>query len=159
MHFPTITGRSLAGATLRVPDDLAGTSNVLLLAFQQHQQRDIDAWIDALGRAGVAASPPHDERGRPLAETVPVALYELPMLGARWAPFRTMIDGGMASHIADPAALARTVTVYGQIGQVESALRLPTRAQVYAVVERAGRVEHIEAGRPGDIEAVLAAAT
>lgn len=158
VHFPRVRGRSLAGSELDVPDDLAGETNILLLAFKQHHQRDIDGWIDALGNAGVSTSPPHDERGRALDADVPLVLYEIPMIGARWQPVRGFIDGGMASSIRVPSVLARTVTVYGQIGQVEDALGLPDRAQVYAVVERAGRVLAIERGWPGDVEAIVTAA-
>ena len=61
------------------------------------------------------------------------------MIGARWQPVRQFIDGGMATSIRVPSVLARTVTVYGQIGQVEDALELPDRAQVCAVVERQAR--------------------
>ena len=60
--LPRVRGRSLAGSELDVPDDLAGQTNILLLAFKQHHQRDIDGWIDALGTAGVTTSPPHDEK-------------------------------------------------------------------------------------------------
>lgn len=157
MRFPELSGRSLAGRNLRIPGDLAGETNVLLLAFRQRQQRDIDHWITALGAVGVATSPPHDEGGLPILGRLAAVLYELPLLGARWLAARAFIDGGMASNIADPAVLARTVTVYGQIGAVERALHLPTRDQVYAVVEREGAVAHISAGWPGDVAGVVAA--
>ena len=101
------------------PDDLAGQTNILLLAFKQHHQRDIDGWIDAPAPRGVTTSPPHDEKGRAIDTTVPLVLYEIPMIGARWQPVRQFIDGGMATSIRVPSVLARTVTVYGQIGEVE----------------------------------------
>ncbi len=122
-----------------IPDDLPGADHVLLLAFQQWQQRDIDAWIAALSDLGVQS------------------IYEVPMLGARWQPFRRVIDGGMSASIRDSDVLQHTITVYGQIGPVENALSLPTRDQVYAVVVRRGEVSHVEAGRPGDAQAVAAA--
>jgi hypothetical protein len=159
MRMPTLEGRSLAGSDLRIPDELAGDTNILLLAFQQRHQRDIDAWIEALGAAGIATSPPHDAKGRATSGRLPVVLYEIPLIGARWQPFRGFIDGGMSSSIRVPEILARTVTVYGQIGEVESALQLPDRGQVYAVVERAHEVLSIHAGWPGDVEAVVTAAT
>lgn len=158
MIFPDIDGRSLAGAELAIPSGLAGRTNILLLAFQQRHQRDIDAWIDALGERGIDTSPPHDAKGRPTGERVPVVLYEIPLLGAKWQPFRGFIDGGMASGIGIPAVLARTVTAYGQIGPVERSLHLPSRGQVYAVVVRDHRVLALEPGWPGNVDAVMDAA-
>jgi hypothetical protein len=156
--FPDIDGRSLAGADLAIPSGLAGHTNILLLAFQQRQQRDIDAWIDALGKRDIPTSPPHDATGRPTGDRVPVVLYEIPMLGAKWQPFRGFIDGGMASGIGVPSVLARTVTAYGQIGPVERSLRLTSRAQVYAVVVRDHQVLALEPGWPGNVDAIVAAA-
>ncbi len=156
--FPDIAGRSLAGAALQIPDDLAGQTNVLLLAFQQRQQRDIDGLIDALGQRGIDTSPPHDTQGLPTGERVEVVLYEIPLLGAKWQPFRSFIDGGMASNIGVPAVLARTVTAYGQIGAVERSLNLPSRDQVYAVVVRGRDVLAVQPGWPGDVDAIVTAA-
>ncbi len=156
--MPTVKGRSLAGSELAVPGGLAGETNILLLAFHQWHQRDIDAWIAALSDAGIPTSPPHDERGRATSERVPVVLYEIPMLGGKWQPFRGFIDGGMASSIKVPAILARTVTVYGQIGDVERALELPDRRHVYAAVERDAQILAIERGWPGDVDAIVRSA-
>jgi hypothetical protein len=139
MKFPRLHGRSLAGEELEVPDDLPGSDHVLLLAFQQWQQRDIDAWIAARSVLGVES------------------IYEVPMLGGRWQPFRRVIDGGMAANIRDQHVLTHTVTVYGQISAVEGALSLPTRDQVYAVVVRGDEVRHVAPGRPGDAEVVAVA--
>ncbi len=158
MRFPTLRGRSLAGSDLVLPDDLAGVTNVLILAFQQRHQRDVDGWIAALEAAGVAGSPPHDESGKALAGQLPAVVYEIPLLGRKWQAVRGFIDGGMASGIRVPAVLSRTVTVYGQIGEVETALSLPDRNQVYAVVERAGDVLALAAGWPADVDPIVTAA-
>lgn len=138
MLFPSITGTTLNGAHMRIPEDLPDPC-VLLLAFRQGQQSDIDAWITTLEAAGIDA------------------LFELPMLGAKWRPFRAVIDGGMASNIADEVVRDRTITVYGQIGPVEQALALPNRAQVYAVVVVDGQVRCIQAGVPDDAQDIVAA--
>lgn len=138
MRFPSITGTSLSGTQVRIPQDLPDPS-VLLLAFRQGQQRDIDAWIATLGAASVDA------------------VFELPMLGAKWRPFRSVIDGGMAANIADRAVREHTITVYGQIGPVVRALGLRRRDQVYAVVVADGRVHCVHAGLPTEPDDVIAA--
>lgn len=157
MRFPRVHGRSLAGTDVLVPDDLAGETTVLVLAFQQRHQGAVDRWIDAVVAAGAEPSPPHDATGRAVPGRVPVAVYELPLLGAKWTPLRGFIDGGMASGIRVPAVLARTVTVYGQIGPVEKALGLPDRQQVAAVVLRGDEVVALQRGEPDDPREVLAA--
>jgi hypothetical protein len=149
MIFPRIRGRSLAGSDIVVPDDLAGEMNVLLLAFQQRHQSTVDRWIDAVVQAGADPSPPHDAEGRAVPGSVPSVVYEIPLLGAKWIPFRGFIDGGMASGIRVPEVLARTVTAYGQIGPVEAALGLRDRHQVVAVVLRGDEVVAMQRGQPG----------
>jgi hypothetical protein len=102
-RFPDLDGRRLDGRAMRLPADLPATA-LLLVAFHQWHQRDVDAWL-ARVPAGVPA-------------------FEVPMLGGRWLPARRFIDGGMARSIADEVVLARTVTVYGQVGVVRDAFEL-----------------------------------
>lgn len=158
VRFPSLRGRSLAGSDLLIPDDLAGRRNVLLLAFWQRHQSTVDEWITALGAAGIATTPPHDEHGRAVSGRVDCVLYELPLLGGKWTPFRRFIDGGMATNIAAPDVLARTVTVYGQIGEVEAALSIPDRAEVVAVVVDGHDVTALQRGRPTRIDEIVDAA-
>ena len=75
-----VSSRTLAGRELTVPDGLDGPT-LLLVAFRQEQQRDVDTWI--------AAVP--DGAG--------VSLLEVPVLARRWRPARRFIDGGMASNM------------------------------------------------------------
>lgn len=152
LRFPRVPGRSLAGSEMLFPEDLAGEVNVLILAFRQHQQADVDDWMARLATAGVPQSPPHSDDGRALAGgVVPLAMYEVPLLGARYAPMRRFIDGGMAVSIRRPDILARTVTVYGQIGPIESGLRLSNRDTVHTVVvERSGAVRLVAHGSVSD---------
>lgn len=155
MRFPPIRGRSLAGTDILIPDDLAGRRNVVLLAFQQRHQGCVDRWIDAVVAAGAQPSPPHDAKGRAVPGRVPVAVYEVPLLGGKWLPFRGFIDGGMTAGIRVPEVLARTITAYGQIGPVEKALGLPDRQQVVAVVLRGDEVLALQRGEPEDPQPVL----
>jgi hypothetical protein len=118
--FPRLHGRRLDGVVVRLPDDLPAPS-LVVLAFHQRHQRDVDGWL--------ARVPPG------------VPCFEVPLLGARWTPARPLIDGGMARGIGDPVVLARTVTVYGQVGDVRRAFGLDgTDDVVAAVVTPQGRV-------------------
>lgn len=97
-RFPTVVGTSLAGTQVRLPDQLDGHLNLLLIAFRQVQQADVDTWMpyaEAL------------EAGRP-----DVRAYELPVLSAAYRLARPFIDGGMRAAIPDPAVRRRTITLY-----------------------------------------------
>jgi len=60
-----------------------------------------------------------------------------------------MIDGGMASSIAQPPILARTITVYGNVGAILRALDAPDAELVQArVVLRTGEILAAAAGEP-----------
>ena len=140
-HLPELAGRALDGTEVTLPRDLASDRNLVVLAFRQRQQGDVDAWLSwAIDDLGVPA--------RPTAG--PASCYEVPMLGRRWLPGRRLIDGGMATSIADPVVLARTVTVYANVGAVLAPLGIDTFDEVHAlVVTRDGTVTAHERG-PGD---------
>jgi hypothetical protein len=101
-----VEGRALDGTLVELPGQLPGRRTVVVLAFRQRQQRDVDRWIDLAVALGVTATP--------LGATGPLAtaVVEVPVLGRRYLGARRFIDGGMAASIADPAVLARTITVY-----------------------------------------------
>ena len=99
--------RALDGTQRRLPRDLPAERTLVLLAYRQRHQRDVDAWIALAVAHGVAPTP------RGAAGPMPAAVVEVPFLSARWRPARRLIDGGMARGIADPDVLARTLTAYG----------------------------------------------
>lgn len=86
---------TLAGRPLVVPDDLTGPT-LLLFAYRQSQQRDVDTWI------------------RSVAGDSTVRVLEVPVLGRRWLPGRRFIDGGMASNM-DRATREQTMCLYTDV--------------------------------------------
>lgn len=52
-RLPSVTGESLAGKPVRLPEDLEGQPAVLLLGYTQRAQFDADRWILGLIQAGV----------------------------------------------------------------------------------------------------------
>lgn len=106
-RFAPLRTRALDGTARRLPDELPAERTLVVIAYRQRHQRDVDAWIDLVVGMGVPPSP----RGR--NEPMATAVVEVPFLRARWLPVRRLIDGGMAQGIADPDVLARTLTAYG----------------------------------------------
>lgn len=96
--FPVIEAESLRGRELRLPADLKGARNLLLVAYKREQQADIDTWLAVLDT---------------LTPQLPdFAYYELPTIGSGYKWMRAMIDGGMRQGIPDRAQRDRTITLY-----------------------------------------------
>jgi hypothetical protein len=102
LRFPSIEGNNLNRRHFRLPDDLDGGWRLVVVAFEQWQQRLVDSWLPQLKRLA--------------AEHGNTAVYEIPVLARRWVIGRTLIDGGMRAGIADSAVRDGTITVYTDVG-------------------------------------------
>lgn len=157
LRFAPLRTRALDGTARRLPAELPGERTLVILAYRQRHQRDVDAWIALAVAAGVPATP----RGHALP--MATAVVEVPFLSARWLPVRRLIDGGMAQSIADPDVLARTLTAYGSPAAHRRACGLDGRdgrgasaggEEVEAlVVDRTGAVRWHASGPPSRVEA------
>ena len=128
-----LSGRGLDGRAYELPGDLAKPYSLLVLAFRREQQRLVDQWLPWLLEL---------ERDR-----ADVAVYELPVLSSTYGPARWFIDGGMTRGIPDPAARARTITVYTDVQKVVKNLGLGgTDTIAILVVERSGVILARELG-------------
>jgi len=68
-------------------------------------------------------------------------------------PDRRFIDGGMTAGIGDPDVLARTITVYTDVGAFQRALAIPGSDDVHAlVVRRDGTILARGRGDPTDAQ-------
>lgn len=144
-RFPLVDGRDLTGRRRRLPVDIDAVAAVAVIAFRQHHQRLVDQWAPVLD--SLCAAHPH------------LGWFEVPAIGRQWAPVRRFIDGGMARHIGDPVVLARTVTVYGDVGVLTGPLGITDRSTVAVVLtDPAGNVAWFAPGGPSR-EAVADLAT
>jgi hypothetical protein len=93
--FPSVSGRSLAGGSVRLPEAFAGAPVVLLVAYRRGTQADIGRWIEMLGR-----------------DLPAVRFLEVPTIASTaWRPLAGWIDGGMRRGVP-PAMWPNVVTVY-----------------------------------------------
>lgn len=147
LRFPAVAARSLTGVDLQLPAGFGGRLVVAVIAFRQEHQRLVDSWA------------PHLDV---LATRIDgLRWYELPVLGRQWAPFRPIIDGGMARGIADDVVCARTLTVYGDVRRVCQPLAITDRSTITVVLtDRAGQVHwHTSGGATSTaVEALTSAA-
>ena len=144
-RFPAVGGRSLLGLELALPRELPAERTLVVVAFERWQRARADRWI---ARAVAAGIPPtiRDATG-----VMPVAVAEVPVLATGWRPARRFIDGGMTAGIGDPDVLARTITVYTDVGAFQRSLEIPGSDDVHAlVVRRDGAVLARGHGDPTD---------
>ena len=141
--FPRVDGRSLDGVDVPLPMGLPAQRTLCLVAFRQWHQGCVDRWIAHIEAAGVPGSPmdlkPGDDS----------CVVEIPVIGTQWRLGRRFIDGGMATSIGVPRVLARTITVYTDVGTFQRSLGIAGSADVVAmVVARDGEVLARADGEP-----------
>lgn len=95
-RLPRIRATSLSRVAYDLPADLQSPATLLVVAFRQRQQADVDSWLPVARRLA----------GRGLA------FFEVPLIDLRWRPVRRWIDGGMRSGIPDPTVRNTTLTAY-----------------------------------------------
>jgi hypothetical protein len=107
-----VEGSSLSGTPHRLPETLAGDLNLLLIAFRQWQQTDVNTWIPV---------------AEALVDEIPgFRVYELPVISRMYRPVSGFIDGGMRGGIPDPKTRESTITMYIDRKQFLEDLRIPS---------------------------------
>lgn len=141
-RLPQIEAANLNGRPINLPSQLPGRKTLLLIAFQQDQQDNLDTWI----------------RGMELnsLRSANIAWLELPVIDNPGPIGRWVIDNGMRGGIADPSARAHVVTIYADKAKFNAAMKIDTETTVYAMV--ATRDGRILARADGDYTKAKAAA-
>jgi hypothetical protein len=134
LRFPQVEGSSLSGTPHRLPGTLAGDINLLLIAFRQWQQSDVDTW------APVAEVLAQEHPG--------FRAYELPVISQIYRPVSGLIDGGMRGGIPDLDVREATITLYIDRRRFLDDLGIPSvRAIVPMLVTPAGEILWRTTGR------------
>lgn len=125
--FPVIEATTLQGRSVRLPDQLRGERNLLIIAYERGQQPEVDTWLQAL--AAFAAKPPA------------FAYYELPCIGSGMRWMRPVIDGGMKQGIPDRKQRDRVITLYLDVDWLRGQIGIADRDDIAALlVDREGVV-------------------
>jgi hypothetical protein len=127
MQFPAVTGSNLQRRKLDLPQDFEGDLNLVLIAFQQWQQTQVDTWIPF---------------ARQLEEIHSgLRYYELPTIQRLDVLARTFINEGMRAGLPDPIVRERTITLYLDKNAFRQALQLPREDDIYVLLlDRQGQV-------------------
>jgi len=131
-QFPNIDTKDLNGRSLNLPADFNANRALLLIAFEQEQQTQINTWLPFAEQL--------ENQGR-------AKFYELPVLPSALRLVGGMIENGMRSGIPSQATRAKTLTLYTNVTRFRKNLGLGGKNQIYAVViDRQGRVLTVQSG-------------
>ena len=120
MQFPAVTGSNLQRKKLNLPQDFQGELNLVLIAFQQWQQAQVDTWIPF---------------ARQLEDTHSgVCYYELPTIQRLNVLARTFINEGMRAGLPNPIVRERTITLYLDKDEFRQALQLPHEDDIFVLL-------------------------
>lgn len=126
-QFPPLQSETLNQVKVSLPADFGGRRNILLIAYKQWQQSEVNTWLPFLNAA---------KAGNPN-----VRFFELPTIGSGMGFMRGFIDGGMRNGISDSATRDITITLYTDVGALQRALGVSGNASIHAVViDETGRV-------------------
>lgn len=96
--FPTVTGSSLSQVEHTLPGSLVHPRNLLLIAFKQRQQDEVDTWLPIAAELA--------------AQFGDLGVFELPVISRAYRPVSGFIDGGMRAGIPDRSVRDATITLY-----------------------------------------------
>jgi hypothetical protein len=120
VRFPQVSGANLARKQLNLPQDFNGQANILLIAFHQWQQGEVDTWVPT---------------AQELEATYPgVRYYELPTIRSMNRLVRAFINGGMRAGIPDRLARERTITLYLDKDAFRQALELSDEDHIHVLL-------------------------
>jgi hypothetical protein len=128
MHrFPSVESANLDKHPVKLPQDFAGQRNLVLIAFQREQQKDVDTWLHQMKQFEAVDSD--------------LRYYELPVISRLNVIARWFIENGMRGGIPDHKQRERTITLYLDKDPFRAALGLPDEKRIYALLlDRHGNV-------------------
>jgi hypothetical protein len=132
--FPQVSGSNLLRENVSLPGDLSAAYNLLLIAFYQPQQDDINTWLPYAKKL---------ESDRP-----DFTYFELPVIRSLNPLARWFINEGMRAGIGDREALARTVTLYLDKNEFRNTLGIVNENTIHILlVHRTGEILWQTTGR------------
>jgi hypothetical protein len=125
--FPALKSETLEKRAVQLPQDFQGERNLLFIAFEREQQKDIDTWLTQMKR--------YADRDKGFR------YYEIPTIEKMNRLMRWFINTGMRNGIPDKKARERTITLYIDKEPFKKSLQIPDEKKIYAmVVDRLGNV-------------------
>jgi hypothetical protein len=125
--FPPLSGYNLNKQKVKLPDGMAGKTDLLLISFAPEQQKDVDSWLEA------AQALQHTN--------FQFRYYELPAEGRENFIFRWWDTSSLRSTQNDPQIWPWIVPLFVDREKLMRDLEIPNTKQVVALlVDRQGHV-------------------
>ncbi len=118
--FPTVQGTNLLRQKMTLPADFQGEFNLVLVAFMQWQQSEVNSWIPWI-----------QEMERRYSG---LKYYELPVIEDRSTLGKWFINEGMRAGIPNPVTRERTVTLYLKKTDFTKALDLQDEEHIHVLL-------------------------
>jgi hypothetical protein len=126
-NFPPLKSETLEKQAVQLPQDFQGERNLLFIAFEREQQKDIDTWLTQMKR--------YEDIDKGFR------YYEIPTIEKMNRFMRWFINTGMRNGIPDKKARERTITLYIDKEPFKRSLQIPDEKKIYGmVVDRSGNV-------------------
>jgi hypothetical protein len=132
--FPRVSGQNLNRQHYQLPEDFEGEVNLVIIAFQQVHQMDVDTWVPV---------------AREMRSRYPgLYFYELPTIWRMNRIARAMLDGGMRAGIPSRETRQATITLYLDKEPFRRALDIPDEREIVVLlVDNCGKILWRTVGR------------
>ena len=131
--FPTVSGKNLDRKKLTFPRDFPAKFNLIIMAFYQRQQLDVNTWLPFVDKL--------DE------ENNEFTYFEFPVVYKMNAVRQFFLNEGMRAGILDQGAREKTVTLYLDKKSFLDQLGIDSQSEIQLfLVEEKGNVIWQEAG-------------
>ena len=132
--FPSVSGTNLEGKKYKLPNDLEGILNIVIVIFRREHTDLVEGWLHSAKNI--------------FEKEAQVRFYEIPVLSLSYSPFRWWIDGGMRAGIPDHEAREKTITVYTSKKDLRKRLGILNEETIYIfLVKSDGTVLWRDQGR------------
>ncbi len=126
--FPEITGKTLSGKEITIPNDLEEDIALIGIAFKRQVQEMLDSWSQPFNNA--------------FREEKNIGFYEIPMIDSKiWKFFSGFIDSGMRSGIPKEKH-DYVLTYYGNTEEYQNQLSIEEKSLAYVyLIDKQGNIK------------------
>tara|TARA_B100001750_G_C15461071_1_gene574335 strand:- start:118 stop:603 length:486 start_codon:yes stop_codon:yes gene_type:complete len=132
-EFPSVRGRNLNRKKIKLPEELKGKMNLLLLAFFQNQQKTIDSWLNFASEL--------EEKFNGLQ------YYEIPVIYNMNILNQLLLNESMRASIKEKKIREKTITLYLEKSKFLDALKFDDENDTYTIlIDKNGKILWKERG-------------
>ncbi|MGB3618382.1 MAG: hypothetical protein WBA12_09695 [Catalinimonas sp.] len=154
--FPDLTGKTITGKNLTLPDDIKGKYTLLGVAYSQKSQDDLETWFQPVYETFLSENKSMWET----SDAYDVNIYFVPMLNGLKKAAAGKVEKRMKNDL-DPALKSHVLLYVGSLKEFKEALDLGAKDEpTFFVLDADGRIVYRTQGayseqKMADIEGEL----